>query len=256
MIHAVIIGGAGRMARALVAGAHELDTLAVGAVIAAPGSRDLGRDAGELAGVRPLGVAVTADLDAALKGAQVAIDFSAPAAARAHLEACARARVPLLLGTTGLPDDLAADLDRAAQRIALLVAPNTSLGVTLLLELVQRAAASLPAGFDVSIVEAHHRAKKDAPSGTALALGRAVDAGRGREAAADAPVGYAVVRGGDLVGEHEVRFVGTGEELSLGHRATDRAIFARGALRAAAWLAGQAPGRYAMRDVIGLKSKA
>lgn len=256
MIHAVIIGGAGRMARALVASAHELDALAVGAVIAAPGSRDLGRDAGELAGVRPLGVAVTADLDAALKGAQVAIDFSAPAAARAHLEACARARVPLLLGTTGLPDDLAADLDRAAQRIALLVAPNTSLGVTLLLELVQRAAASLPAGFDVAIVEAHHRAKKDAPSGTALALGRAVDAGRGREAAADAPVGYAVVRGGDLVGEHEVRFVGTGEELSLGHRATDRAIFARGALRAAAWLAGQTPGRYAMRDVIGLKSKA
>ncbi|HQX47963.1 MAG TPA: dihydrodipicolinate reductase C-terminal domain-containing protein, partial [Steroidobacteraceae bacterium] len=158
------------------------------------------------------------------------------------------ARAPLVLGTTGLPEDIEADLARAAVRIPLLVAPNTSLGVALLQDLVQRAAKALPADFDVSIAEAHHRAKKDAPSGTALALGRSVSAGR------EGRVEFAVVRGGDVVGEHSVRFLGTGEEVSLGHRATDRAIFARGALQAATWLAGQKPGRYSMRDVLGINS--
>jgi len=250
VIRTVIIGGGGRMGRALVSCASGSGALTVSAVIASKGSRDLGRDAGELAGIGRCGVAVSADLAAVLPGAQVVIDFSSPAAARAHLDACAQAQVPLLLGTTGLPDDIDATVARAAQRIAVLVAPNTSLGVTLLLDLVQRAAAMLPANFDVTIVEGHHRAKRDAPSGTALALGRAIDASRGAQAARRAAAGYAVIRGGDLVGEHNVRFVGDGEELTLGHRATDRAIFARGALQAAAWLAGRVPGRYAMRDVI------
>jgi 4-hydroxy-tetrahydrodipicolinate reductase len=244
---AVIVGGTGRMGRALVACAGACD-IEVTAVIASPHSAALGEDAGEMAGVRRLGVQVTSDLGAALRGAQVVVDFSQPHAARDHVDQCALARVPLVLGTTGLPEGIGADLTRAAERIALLVAPNTSLGVTLLLDLVRRAAAALPDDFDVSIVEAHHRAKKDAPSGTALALGQSVATGGGR-----APE-YAVVRGGDIVGEHTVRFTGKGEEIALLHRATDRAIFARGALRAAGWLATQRPGQYAMRDVLRIKS--
>lgn len=247
MTRAVIVGGTGRMGRALVTCAAACD-IEVSAVIASAHSAAAGQDAGEMAGVHRLGVPVTTDLGAALAGAQVVVDFSRPHAARDHVDQCALARVPLLLGTTGLPPGIETDLARAALRIALLVAPNTSLGVTLLLDLVRRAAGALPADFDASIVEAHHRAKQDAPSGTALALGRSVSAGRGK-----APE-YAVVRGGDIVGEHTVRFLGSGEELTLAHRATDRAIFARGALRAAAWLAGQRPGQYAMGDVLGIKS--
>lgn len=249
MTRIVILGGTGRMGRALVACACEFDVEVV-AVIASAHSAAVGQDAGEMAGVRRLGVPVTTDLGAALRGAQAVVDFSLPHAARDHVDQCALARVPLVLGTTGLPEGIEADFARAAERIPLLVAPNTSLGITLLLDLVQRAAAALRDGYDVTIVEAHHRTKKDAPSGTALALGRSVSEGGERT------VEYAVVRGGDLAGEHTVRFVGTGEELSLGHRATDRAIFARGALRAAVWLAGQAPGRYTMRDVIGIKSSS
>lgn len=247
MTRVAIVGGAGRMSRALVACAAEFDVEVI-AVIASAHSAALGQDAGEMAGVRRLGVPITTDLAAALRGAQVIVDFSLPHAARDHVDQCALARVPLVLGTTGLPDGIEADFARAAVRIPLLVAPNTSLGVTLLLDLVQRAARALPDDFDVTIVEAHHRAKKDAPSGTALALGRAVSAGR------NAVVEYAVVRGGDIVGQHNVRFVGLGEELALAHQATDRAIFARGALRAAVWLAGQGPGQYSMRDVLGIKS--
>ncbi|MBP7614351.1 MAG: 4-hydroxy-tetrahydrodipicolinate reductase [Steroidobacteraceae bacterium] len=235
------------MGRALVACAGACDIEVVG-VIASAHSPAVGQDAGEMAGVHRLGVAVTTDLGAALRAAQVVIDFSLPHFARDHVDQCALARAPLVLGTTGLPEDIEADLARAAVRIPLLVAPNTSLGVALLQDLVQRAAKALPADFDVSIAEAHHRAKKDAPSGTALALGRSVSAGR------EGRVEFAVVRGGDVVGEHSVRFLGTGEEVSLGHRATDRAIFARGALQAATWLAGQKPGRYSMRDVLGINS--
>lgn len=165
------------MGRALVACAGACDIEVVG-VIASAHSPAVGQDAGEMAGVHRLGVAVTTDLGAALRAAQVVIDFSLPHFARDHVDQCALARAPLVLGTTGLPEDIEADLARAAVRIPLLVAPNTSLGVALLQDLVQRAAKALPADFDVSIAEAHHRAKKDAPSGTALALGRSVSAGR------------------------------------------------------------------------------
>ncbi|MGD9597855.1 MAG: 4-hydroxy-tetrahydrodipicolinate reductase [Steroidobacteraceae bacterium] len=247
MTRIVIVGGAGRMGRALIAAARDFD-IGVGAVIASPHSAAIGQDAGEMAGVRRLGVPITADLGAALAAADVVIDFSQPHVARDHVDQCALARVPLVLGTTGLPDGIEADFGRAAARIALLVAPNTSLGVTLLRDLVARAARALAGEFDVTVVESHHRAKKDSPSGTALALGRAVEEARHR------PASYAVVRGGDVVGEHDVRFLGAGEELSLAHRATDRAIFARGALRAARWLATQPPGRYVMADVLGIKS--
>ncbi len=258
---AAVIGASGRMGHALLR-AQAGSGVAVVATLTGAEDPYLGRDAGELAGVGRLNLPLVADLGA-LKGAQVAIDFSVPHAAARNLAACVAHGIPLLLCTTGLPATLASELDAAAERIALIVAPNTSLGVTLLLELVRRAAAALPAGFDIEIFEAHHRAKRDAPSGTALALGSAAAEGRGQPAPAahaitgsepgprhEGSIGYTVMRGGDVAGEHEVRFLGAGEQLRLGHVATDRAIFARGALVAARWLATRPPGRYRMTDVL------
>jgi 4-hydroxy-tetrahydrodipicolinate reductase len=263
---AVIVGVSGRMGRALVRAAAERPGVRITGAVASAASASLGRDAGELAGIEPLGVKVTSDLSAALAAADVAIDFSQPHATRASLVACRSAHKPLLIGTTGLATEIAsAELEGAAREIPLLVAPNTSLGVALLLELVRRAAQILPPEFDIEILEAHHRMKRDAPSGTALELGRAASEGREGLASSEAlpaaspgragprrpgEIGYAVLRGGDIVGEHTVLFAGPGEELRLSHRAGERAIFARGALRAARWLAGQPPGRYGMSDIV------
>ena len=253
------------MGHALVRAASELrDRIAITGAVASTSSDSLGRDAGELAGVARLDVPVTDDLAAALTRADVVIDFSQPHATRSNVAVCRAARKPLLVGTTGFGADLTPELDAAAQEIPLLVAPNTSLGVTLLVELTRIAAKALPADFDIEIVEAHHRLKKDAPSGTALALGKAAAAGRGTQESGSSGgsgpadrsgkrtpggIGYAVIRGGDIVGDHTVLFAGTGEQVTLGHRATDRAVFARGALQAALWLAGRTPGRYFMRDL-------
>ena len=260
----VIMGVSGRMGRALVRAASDLDGVRVTGAIASAASENLGRDAGVLAGIDPLGVEISSDLAAALSAADVAIDFSQPQATRANIAACRAARKPLLVGTTGFsPLVTEAELDAASRDIPLLIAPNTSLGVALLAELVRAAARALPPEFDIEIIEAHHRMKRDAPSGTALALARAAGEGRGQtppEAVAGAcagragprpagQIGFAVIRGGDIVGEHTVLFAGGGEELRLSHRAGDRAIFARGALRAALWLLGRPPGRYGMSDI-------
>lgn len=262
---AVIVGVTGRMGQALIRAAAEQTELTVTGAVASGQSAALGRDVGELAGLGRLGVAVTSDLPAILPLADVAIDFSHPLATRAHLAACRAAGKALLIGTTGFGDELSeVELAEAAREIPVLVAANTSLGVTLLTELVRTASRALPVQFDIEVLEAHHRFKRDAPSGTALSLARSAAEGRGlppAEALAGAAsartgprrpgeIGFAVIRGGDIVGEHEVRFVGLGEELSLAHRAGDRAIFARGALRAARWLSGRSPGRYSMRDVL------
>ncbi|MGC8517821.1 MAG: 4-hydroxy-tetrahydrodipicolinate reductase [Steroidobacteraceae bacterium] len=260
----VILGAGGRMGRALIQAMADFDALVLSAAVASATSGALGRDAGEFAGAAPRGVRVSADLGAALQGADVAIDFSTPQATAAHLAACRAAGVALLLGTTGYPEALEAQFAAAARDMPLLVAPNTSLGVTLLLELVRTAARALPGAFDIEILETHHRMKRDAPSGTALALARA--AGEGRALAPEAAlaaagegragprpagqIGFAVLRGGDVAGEHEVRFLGTGETLVLGHRAGDRSLFARGALTAALWLAQRPAGRYFMRDIL------
>lgn len=264
-VRVLIVGVSGRMGQALVRVAGELPTVRITGAVASAGSVSLGRDAGVLAGMEPLGLEVTSDLPAALAAADVAIDFSQPHATRANIAACRAARKPLLIGTTGFAAEVSeADLDAAARDIPLLAAPNTSLGVALLTELVRRAARTLPPEFDIEIIEAHHRMKRDAPSGTALALARAAGEGRGlapAEAVAgtatarvgprrQGEIGFAVVRGGDIVGEHTVLFAGSGEELRLSHRAGDRAIFARGALRAALWLLRQPPGRYGMSDII------
>jgi 4-hydroxy-tetrahydrodipicolinate reductase len=266
-IRTVLVGATGRMGTNILREWSRFPQLVLSGAIASPDSAQLGADAGQAAGALPLGVPVTAALTPLLSSAQLVIDFSSPRSAASNLEACAAARVPLLLGTTGLPPSLEAALAAAAQQIALLVAPNTSLGVNLLLELVRQAARALPAEYDIEILELHHRDKRDAPSGTALALAQAAAEARGATLdAAEEPqgagwrtgpraagqIGFAVLRGGDVVGEHEVWFLGKGERLHLGHVATDRAVFARGALRAGRWLASQAPGRYAMRDFFKL----
>jgi 4-hydroxy-tetrahydrodipicolinate reductase len=264
---AAIIGVTGRMGLALVRAASNTPGTSVAAAVASAQSSALGKDAGDLAGVGTIGVRVSADLAAALSQVDVAIDFSNAQATQSNLAACRAARKPLLIGTTGFASELTAQLAEAARDIPLLVAPNTSLGVTLLIELVRQAARALPTQFDIEIIEAHHRTKRDAPSGTALALGKAAAEGRGRslgtgESAVrqsgivrqDGEIGFAVVRGGDIVGEHSVLFAGMGESLTLSHRVTDRAIFARGALQAAAWLESRPAGQYFMRDLVTHKS--
>jgi 4-hydroxy-tetrahydrodipicolinate reductase len=259
LIRTVIVGAGGRMGRSLIALLPESAELALHAAVVPAGSSLAGREVDGAPGLR-----YVPGLAAALPGAQLAIDFSSAGAALDHVGACAAAGVPLLLGTTGVGHEIDAAAARAATRIPLLVAANTSVGVGLLEELVRRAAATLVEGFDIEIVEAHHRHKVDAPSGTALSLAAAAAAGRGHDVAGHAvyarqgavgpraagQIGFAIVRGGDVVGEHEVLFLGAGERLSLKHTATDRSIFARGALHAGRWLARRAPGRYEMRDVL------
>lgn len=254
------MGASGRMGRSLIRLLPEFESLRLSAAIVGAGSVALGRDAGELAGRSPLDVFVSSDLKSVLAGAQLVIDFSHPAVTASNLATCVAAGVPLLIGTTGIAESLHSEFAAAAGRIPLLVAANTSRGLNVLLELARRAAAALPESYDIEILEAHHRDKIDAPSGSALALGTAVAEGRGRAAdsrSAQARVGltgprtagqigFAVVRGGDVIGEHEVQFLGEGERLALSHSVTDRAVFARGALAAGQWLARQPPGRYRM----------
>ena len=239
--------------------------------LAEPGDPLLGRDAGAVAGGEPLHVLITDSLPAALLpssgGCDVVIDFTAPSATRRHALACAAGGHALVVGTTGLgPLEMAA-LEEASARIPVLHSRNMSLGVAVLTELVRQAAGWLGDDFEVEILETHHRAKKDSPSGTALQLGEAVAESRAQPLAALAEwsrprldpvgrtpgaIGFASLRGGRVVGDHSVFLLGEEELLELTHRATDRALFARGALRAAGWLHGKTPGLYVLRDVLGL----
>ena len=232
--------------------------------VASPASPRLGQDAA-LEG-DPTGVVIAAEPGVSLKAAAVAVDFSVASCVAANARACALAGVPILVGTTGFDAVTRSLLERTAKDIPVLVAPNTSVGVSVVAKLVSMAASGLGPSYDVEIFEAHHRTKRDAPSGTALALGEAVAGARGRDleevavydrAGQDAPrthgsIGFSSMRAGDIVGEHTVTFSGAGERLELTHRATDRITFARGALRAAAWLIGRQPGLYDMKDVLGL----
>jgi 4-hydroxy-tetrahydrodipicolinate reductase len=269
MIRIAVIGVTGRMGRAIVRAAEASGEGKVVAGLASASSKELGKDIGELAGIAATGVRVTSDLKAALAHCDVAIDFSNAGATAANVAECRLAHKPVVIGTTGIPDEARRVIEEASAEIAVIVAPNTSLGVTLLIEMVRAAAKALPADFDIEIWEAHHKHKKDAPSGTALALGRAAAEGRGQDLGkvgvlareGESPrrageIGFSVTRGGDIVGEHEVMFAGQGEVLTLGHRATDRSIFAQGAVRAAAWLAARPAGRYGMSDVVGYKTGA
>ena len=270
LIRAVIVGATGRMGVALLRAAPGFSRLIVTGAIASAESIGLGRDAGLIAGLEVANLPVTSDLPAALAQADVAIDFSRAAAVGDTLRACRAARKPLLLGTTGFGGELEGELKAAGADIALLVAANTSVAAAVLTELTRRAAGSLPRSFDVDILEFHHRGKPDAPSGTALALGQAAAAARGlalpTSGSVSAAIGrpgprpegeidFASVRAGDTVGAHTVLFSGPGEELALTHRATDRGVFARGALAAALWLASRPPGRYGMADFLGFKTE-
>jgi 4-hydroxy-tetrahydrodipicolinate reductase len=257
-----VLGANGRMGRAVVRLAHQAGMKLVCAV----GAADEGRDAGELAGVAALGVAVTADASAIAKsGAQVLIDFSAPAALVRAAAVCAESGIALVSGTTGLDDAAKAALAAAATKIAVLWEPNMSIGVHVLTSLVEKAMLALGPSFDVEVVEVHHRAKVDAPSGTALRLGDVVKNARagsryvhgreGRPGARQAEeIGMHAVRGGDVIGDHTVFFFGDGERVELTHRASNRDLFAHGAVRAAGWLAGKSPGRYQLADLIDSKT--
>ncbi|MDB5296430.1 MAG: dapB [Phycisphaerales bacterium] len=269
-----ITGAAGRMGQRLVALASQDPDLKIVAALERAGSPALGRDAGDVAGVGPLGVAVSTDLPAAAAvppattaaaSPAVLIDFTAPAALRHWLTVCRERGIAVVVGTTGLADADHAAIDAAARDVAVLQAPNMSLGVNLLFKIAAEVAKVLGDEYDKEVVEGHHRFKKDAPSGTAAGLADAIlkATGKTRDALVygrrgdDAPrkpgeIGMHSLRIGDEVGRHTAYFAALGERLELTHVATNRDTFAHGALRAAKWLAGQKPGRYAIADMLGL----
>ena len=266
MLNVALLGATGRMGRTLVPLIASDPDLRLSGALAAAGDPAVGHDAGVLAGTAALAVAITDDPDRALEGASVAIDFTLPAPSLQHARRCRARSLPLVIGTTGHDEAARDELGRLAESIPIVLAPNMSLGVNLLFKLAELAARALDARYDVEIVEAHHRNKVDAPSGTALGLGRAVAQGRGTtlESAAvyarhgatgprpDGAIGFSVVRGGEIVGDHRVIFAGPGEQIELAHHAQDRSGFARGALVAARWVTGRPPGLYSMLDVLGL----
>jgi len=261
-----VFGITGRMGQALIRALQESSSpaFALSGAIASPTSARLGQDAAALG--KPTGVLITGDAAVGVRGAVVAVDFSVESCVAAHALVCAAAGVPILIGTTGLDGQSRATLERAARDVAVLIAPNTSVGVGVAAKLVSLAASALGSGFDVEIIEAHHRTKRDAPSGTALAMGEAVARARGQSlaevavpacAGAAGPrtpgsIGISSLRAGDIVGDHTVVFASAGERVEITHRATDRLTFARGALRAAEWLVGRPAGLYGMEQVLGL----
>jgi 4-hydroxy-tetrahydrodipicolinate reductase len=232
-----------------------------------PGHPAIGQDAGTLAGVGSLGVPVGADLATALGAADVVIDFTTAAATAALAGACAERGVALVAGTTGLGAAEREAVVRAAERVPVVLSPNMSVGVNVLFGLLEIAARALGEGYDVELAELHHRAKRDAPSGTALEMARVLAQALGRDlgqagvygrqgdvgARSTEEIGILALRGGDVVGEHTAYFLGRGERVEISHRAWSREIFARGAVRAALWLVGQAPALYDMQDVLGLR---
>lgn len=260
-----IFGSTGRMGRMVTRAVTEADGMTVVAGADRAGSADLGADLGALSGVGTLGVTVTDDIDAVLVG-DVAIDFTLPEATLAHAARAAAHGAPLVVGTTGLTNEQEAILAEHARTTAIVYAPNMSQGVTLLLAVVEQVAASLNEAWDIEIVEMHHNRKVDAPSGTALGLGRAAAKGRGRSFDDVAvlsreghtgpreagQIGFATLRGGDVIGDHTVIFAGAGERVEIGHKASGRDVFANGAVAAARWVVGRDPGLYSMRDVLGL----
>ncbi|MCB5184882.1 4-hydroxy-tetrahydrodipicolinate reductase [Methylobacillus gramineus] len=263
----VIAGCSGRMGHALLEGVFEDAELVLHGALDRADSVQIGRDAGEQFG-RVSGVKISADVHAAIQGADVLVDFTRPEPSLEYVAACRQAGVKLVIGTTGFTAEQKQQIERAAKDVAIVFAPNMSVGVTLLINLVQSAAKVLAEGYDVEIIEAHHRYKVDAPSGTALRLGEAAASALGRnldECAVygregvtgerDAnTIGFATVRGGDVVGDHTVLFAGTGERVELTHKASSRATFALGALRAGKFLATKQSGLYDMQDVLGLRN--
>ena len=261
-----ILGCAGRMGRMLLQAVDDNASAEISGAAERAGSEWIGQDVSALIGGAARGIAVTDDLDALFSDADAVIDFTAPGASAEHAEKAASSGTALIIGSTGFDEQHLARIAAAAEKTAIVRAGNMSLGVNLLTRLVEKVAKALDESFDIEVIEAHHNKKVDAPSGTALMLGEAAAKGRGvalgdvADRARDgitgprnsASIGFAVIRGGDIVGEHEVMFAAPGERIKLSHICTDRAIFARGAVKAALWTAGKAPGEYEMTDVLGI----
>ncbi|MEM7439248.1 MAG: 4-hydroxy-tetrahydrodipicolinate reductase [Pseudomonadota bacterium] len=261
-----IVGASGRMGQMLIRTVQDSDQAVVAGATEAPGHPWVGQDLGQAMGGPELGVIVRDDPDAAIAGCDAVLDFSVPAVSVSNATAAARTGVVHVIGTTGFATDDLAAIAQSAKDTVIVRAGNMSLGVNLLMGLTKKVASALDEDFDIEVIEAHHRHKVDAPSGTALMLGQAAAEGRGvsldkmsdrgRDGITGArgrgTIGFHAVRGGDVVGEHDVVFAADGERIVIRHLATDRGIFARGALKAALWGQGKAPGEYDMMDVLGL----
>jgi 4-hydroxy-tetrahydrodipicolinate reductase len=262
-----VLGCAGRMGRAVIGQVLAAEGCTLSGGVDRPDHPALGQDLGTLAGEDPVGMTVSDDAPALIENADVVIEFSAPDATAAHVALAAACGAGHVIGTTGLSEAQEQAIRAAARRTPIMRAANMSLGVNLLIDLTERVARALgPEAFDIEVLEMHHRHKVDAPSGTALALGQAAARGRGVDltgvadrgrdgltgARKTGAIGFAALRGGDVVGDHVVIFAGTGERIELAHRATDRRIYAQGAVTAARWLDGRPPGLYGMADVLGL----
>jgi 4-hydroxy-tetrahydrodipicolinate reductase len=260
-----VAGADCRMGRMLIEAVSLAPDLLLSGALVRTDSPALGGDATAWLG-RSSGVTVTADLAQGLAGAQVLIDFTRPEGTLAHLAACQALGVAMVIGTTGFSDAQKASIAEAARHLPIVFSPNMSVGVNLVMRLLDLAARALNEGYDIEIIEAHHRHKVDAPSGTALAMGEVVAGALGRDLKACAvygregvtgerdpsTIGFATIRGGDVVGDHTVLFAGTGERIEITHKSSSRVTYAQGSLRAARFLAGRAPGLYTMHDVLGL----
>lgn len=265
-----ITGASGRMGQMLISQVMASDRVTLVGAVEREGHAWVGQDAGEAMGGAALGVIVTDDAKAAISVADAVIDFTAPSATIMFAGFAADAGAVHVIGTTGMNENEIAQLNAPAQKTAIVRAGNMSLGVNLLTQLTKRVAAALDEDYDIEIIEAHHNQKVDAPSGTALMLGEAAAEGRGvslndvsdrgRDGITGArkrgDIGFTAIRGGDIVGEHDVLFAATGERITLRHVASDRSVFARGALKAALWGQNRSPGEYDMLDVLGLSEKA
>jgi 4-hydroxy-tetrahydrodipicolinate reductase len=266
-IRIAIAGAGGRMGRTLIQAVVETEGLRLGAATERAGSSLIGADAGELAGVGRLDVAVAAELASVLDDFDVLIDFTSPAATMDHLALCREAGKRMVIGTTGLDETQRAAIETAGESIGIVFAPNMSVGVNLCFKLLDIAARVLGDEVDIEIIEAHHRHKVDAPSGTALGMGEVIAKALGRDlkevavygregqtgARERQTIGFETIRAGDVVGEHTVWFAADGERVEIAHKASSRMTFAGGAVRAARWIAEREHGRFDMQDVLGLR---
>jgi len=265
-IAVAIAGASGRMGQMLVEAVRADSAFSLAGALDVASSPSIGLDAGAYAGLTT-GVAITADVRAGLQHSQVLIDFTRPEGTMAHLQVCRALGVGLVIGTTGFSDAQKAEIAQAAKHIPIMMAPNMSVGVNVTLKLLEMAAKALSTGYDIEIIEAHHRHKVDAPSGTALKMGEVIASALGRDLKDCAvyaregvtgerdpsSIGFATIRGGDIVGDHTVLFAGTGERIEISHKSSSRATYAQGSLRAVRFLAGQQSGLFDMFDVLGLK---
>ena len=261
-----IAGASGRMGRMLVEAVRQADDLQLAGALDIPGSPSLGSDAAAFLG-QPAGVLITDDLRAGLADAQVLIDFTRPEGTLAHLAVCRELGVQAVIGTTGFSDAQKAEVAAFAKDIAIVMAPNMSVGVNVTFKLLEMAAKALSTGYDIEVIEAHHRHKVDAPSGTALKMGEVIADALGRDLKDCAvyaregvtgerdpsTIGFATIRGGDIVGDHTVLFAGIGERIEISHKSSNRAGYAQGSLRAARYLATKKTGLFDMFDVLGLR---